>query len=511
MVKEIVIKKNSFFDSVMLMTISREVKNIEGIKEAVVVMATDFNKETLKNVDMINDEVLEATPNDLVIAIKAENEQSIEVAKNKVEEMLTKRTQAQGSEYNPRTLEMALQMVPDLNLALISVPGMYAAEEAKKALEAGLHVMLFSDNVSLEDEIKLKNIAREKGLLMMGPDCGTAIINGVPLAFANKVRRGKIGIVGASGTGTQEVSSIITRLGGGVSQVIGTGGRDLKAEVGGIMMTMGIEALIEDDETDCIVLISKPPAKEVMERVIEKIKNTNKKVIVHFIGADLSFAEKYGLETASTLEETAFKAYEACYGKLAKLPEEEEVRIDIEKIRKSLNVNQKYIRGLYSGGSLCDEAMVIMKKKFPRVYSNIALTEEEKLPSKDQSIQHTVIDMGDDEFTRGKPHPMIDYTQRVERILKEAESEEVAVILLDVVLGYGAHKDPSSELVPAIQKAREIALKKGNNIIFVISLCGTYEDPQDYRKQKEELERAGAIVTTTNKRAVEIAMSIVEA
>lgn len=511
MIKEIVIKKNSFFDSVMLMTISREVKNIEGIKEAVVVMATDFNKETLKNVDLVNDEVMEATPNDLVIALKAESEGAIQTAKDKVEEMLTKRTQAQGSEYNPKTLEMALQMAPDSNLALISVPGMYAAEEARKALEAGLHVMLFSDNVSLEDEIKLKKLAQEKGLLMMGPDCGTAIINGVPLAFANKVKRGKIGIVGASGTGTQEVSSIITRLGGGVSQVIGTGGRDLKAEVGGIMMIMGLEALIDDDDTDVIVLISKPPAREVMEKVIEKTKGTQKKFIVHFIGADLSFAEKYGLETASTLEETAFKAYETCYGKIAELPYEEEVRIDIEKIRKTLKPSQKYIRGLYSGGSLCDEAMVLMKKKFSKVYSNIALTEEEKLPSKDQSIQHTVIDMGDDEFTRGKPHPMIDYTQRVERILKEAESEEVAVILLDVVLGYGAHKDPASELVPAIKKAREIAGSKGNNIIFVISLCGTYEDPQDYRKQKEELEKAGAIVATTNKRAVEIAMSIVEA
>lgn len=505
MIKEIVVKKNSFFDSVMLMTISREVKDIDGITEAVVVMATDFNKDTLKNVDLINEEVINATPNDLIIALKAVNEEAIKKAMEKINEMLTKRTQAQEGEYNPKTLDMALQMAPDSNLVLISVPGMYAAEEAEKALNAGRHVMLFSDNVSLDDEIRLKKLAREKGLLMMGPDCGTAIINGVPLAFANKVKRGRIGIVGASGTGTQEVSSIITRLGGGVSQVIGTGGRDLKAEVGGIMMIMGIEALIEDEDTDVIVLISKPPAKEVMERVIEKVKDSQKKFIVHFIGADLSFAQKYGLETASTLEETAFKAYEACYDKIAELPLEENIKVDIEKIRKNLKPTQKYIRGLYSGGSLCDEAIVLMKRKFGKVYSNIALTEDEKLPSKDHSIEHTVIDMGDDEFTRGKPHPMIDYSQRIDRILKEAKSEDVAVILLDVVLGYGAHKDPASELVPAIKRAKEI----NESIVFVVSLCGTHEDPQDYRKQWEELEKAGAIVASTNKRAVEIAMSVV--
>lgn len=505
MVKEIVVKKNSFYDSIMLMTISKEARNVEGISEAVVVMGTDFNKETLKKIELVNEEVVNATPNDLVIALKGENNDAINKAMEKINELLNRKIRAQESEYNPKTLDMAFRMAPDSNLVLISVPGMYAAEEAEKALNAGRHVMVFSDNVSLEDEIRLKKLAREKGLLMMGPDCGTAIINGVPLAFANKIKRGRIGIVGASGTGIQEVSSIIDRLGGGVSQVIGTGGRDLKAEVGGIMMLMGIEALNEDENTDVIVLISKPPAKEVMEKVIEKIKDSHKKFIVHFIGADLSPAQKYGLETTSTLEETAFKAYEACYGKIAELPFDENRNVNIEEIRKNLKPTQKYIRGLYSGGSLCDEAIVLMKRKFGKVYSNVALTEEEKLPSKDCSIEHTVIDMGDDEFTRGKPHPMIDYSQRIDRIFKEVQSEDVAVILFDVVLGYGAHKDPASELVPAIKRAKEI----NDSVVFVVALCGTYEDPQDYRKQWEEFEKAGVIVTSTNKRAIEIAISIV--
>lgn len=504
----IIVKKNSFYDSVVLMTVSKAVKSMEGVNEAVVVMATDYNKELLKNVDLSNEEVESCTPSDLVIALRAETAAQLEAARTKVDELLNRRNTG-GQDYEPPTLDLALSYMPDANMVLISVPGMYAAAEAEKALNAGRHVMVFSDNVSLEDEIRLKKIAQEKGLLMMGPDCGTAIINGVPLAFANKVPRGKIGIVGASGTGSQEISSIIGRLGGGISQLIGTGGRDLKAEVGGIMMAMGLEALLADEATDVVVLVSKPPAGEVMDKILKLAQDSRKKVLVHFIGADLELARGKGFETASTLEETAYKAYEIAYGPAPQDTEEKELSLKAREEAAKLMPRQKYIRGLYSGGSLCDEAMVLMKRVLGKVYSATPILPEEKLPSKDISKEHTIIDMGDDEFTRGRPHPMIDFTARQERLLKEARDPETAVVLMDVVLGYGANIDPAGELAPYIVKAKEIAAKRGDYLPVVISLCGTFDDPQDYDAQKEKLENSGAIVASTNARAVKTCLEII--
>src|SRR5690606_14776291 len=125
-------------------------------------------------------------------------------------------------------------------------PGVYAAFEAFRALENNLNVMMFSDNVTVEDEIKLKDLAVKKDLLMMGPDCGTAIINGVGLCFANKIKRGPIGLVAASGTGLQEVTVLIDQFGGGISQAIGVGGRDLSKDVMGRMTLHAINALNAD-------------------------------------------------------------------------------------------------------------------------------------------------------------------------------------------------------------------------------------------------------------------------
>ena len=247
----------------------------------------------------------------------SDDENALEMIVKKVDELLNAKAEYDDSalEYKPTTLSAAVKHLEEANMAIISLPGKYAAYEAKKALNNNLHVMLFSDNVTVEEEIELKKIGRDKGLLVMGPDCGTAIINGVPLCFANVVRRGDIGVVGASGTGTQEITVIIDKMGGGVSQVIGTGGRDLKSEVGGIMMIEGFKALIDDEETKVIVLISKPPAPEVAEKILNMVKNTDKPVVASFIGGDRIEIEKHGAYSSVDLEDAARKAVLLSKGK----------------------------------------------------------------------------------------------------------------------------------------------------------------------------------------------------
>ena len=295
-------------------------------------------------------------------------------------------------EYKPTTLSAAVKHLEEANMAIISLPGKYAAYEAKKALNNNLHVMLFSDNVTVEEEIELKKIGRDKGLLVMGPDCGTAIINGVPLCFANVVRRGDIGVVGASGTGTQEITVIIDKMGGGVSQVIGTGGRDLKSEVGGIMMIEGFKALIDDDETKVIVLISKPPAPEVAEKILNMVKNTDKPVVASFIGGDRIEIEKHGAYSSVDLEDAARKAVLLSKGE--KIEDftgftltDKEINAIVQGECEKFSVGQKYLRALYTGGTLADEAMKMLGKQGYKIYSNIPLSPELRLADVHKSVE----------------------------------------------------------------------------------------------------------------------------
>jgi len=399
----------------------------------------------------------------------------------------------------PKSLSSTFGQFPDANLVHISIPGKYVKWEAEKALERGLNLFIFSDNVPVEDELELKKIARKKSLLVMGPDCGTAIINGVALGFANVVRRGKIGIVAAAGTGLQEVSCLIHKAGCGISQGIGTGGRDLSKEIGGITMLQGIKALENDPDTRIIVLISKPPAKEVANKIIGEVKKGKKPFVINFLGAKLE-RETKRIHFASTLEEAAYKAI-ALSKREGYKPEVFKKRIISLAKRKSsrLKNKQKYIRGIFSGGTLCDEAMLILKDLIGDIYSNIPLKPSLKLKNSNLSQRNSLVDLGDDEFTKGRPHPMIDFSLRNERIIQEARDPRTAVILLDIVLGYGAHPDPANALAPAIKKARE------RNISVVASLCGTEDDPQDYEKQKRELEKMGVIVMPSNAQAARFA------
>lgn len=505
------IRKNTYYDSVALMVITKEIKKLPYVKEIIVGMGTDLNKELASNLKLSNGEIGSLTPNDFFIAAYAadEEDEAAEKIINKVDELLNSKNEKDEveDEYKPNTFNAALKHMKDANIVIISLPGKYAADEARKALKNGLNVMLFSDNVTLEDEIELKKIGRDKGLLVMGPDCGTAIINHVPLCFANVVRKGDIGIVGASGTGTQEVTVLIDKLGAGISQAIGTGGRDLKSDVGGIMMVEGFKALIEDPETKVIVLISKPPAPEVAKKILEMVASTKKPVVVDFIGGDRKSIEASGSYACISLEDAAYKAVALSKGNpvldyCGFTQPEEEIDKLVEKEVARFDKKQKYIRALYTGGTLADEAMKLLDKEGFDIYSNIPLKPELRLKNIQKSEMNTCIDLGDDDFTVGKPHPMIDPMGRVERLPQEAEDEEVAIILMDFVIGYGSHVDPAGEMLPGIIEAKKKMESKGKYLSVVGYICGTENDPQNYKAQKEKLEDAGVIIMPSNAQAV---------
>ncbi|MCP4214332.1 MAG: acyl-CoA synthetase FdrA [bacterium] len=506
-----IIKKGEYFDSVSLMIVAKTVNQLGDGIESAVVMGTRENMEILKTADLLLPEFAEAGDTDLLIAIKAENEKEVDDVLRTVEDQLKKLREGgdSGEDFNPSGIEGALKVLPEANLALISVAGKYAACEARKALDNGLHVMIFSDNVALEDEIQLKTLAREKGLLVMGPDCGTAILNGTPLAFANVVNTGGIGVVAASGTGLQEVTCLISNAGEGISQAIGTGGRDIKTDVGGITFIQALQALAEDEETKVLLLVSKPPHKEVLEKIAQAARKIDKPIAALFLGAQKEELEKYGFEIAHNLEEAAALAVKLLRKEDKGYKQDSKVYFQsIAKKESSLAAGQKYLRAIYSGGTFCSEAQVILANTIEGIHSNAPHGNSIPLEDLWKSCKHTIIDVGEDEFTRGKPHPMIDYSYRNRRILEEAEDPETAVILLDVVLGYGSNLDPLSELVPVITRAREIAKKNGRYLPFICSVTGTDRDPQNRSTVVKGLENIGAVILASNADACEVASII---
>lgn len=506
------IRKDSYFDSVFLMQLSKSLKEKPGIADAVVAMATPMNLELLRNLGYAERELAGATPNDLVTAVECPDDESAEEAFAAAQELLArKKRSGSGTRSLPSSLDAAISELPAANLAVISLPGAWAAREARKALSKGLHVMLFSDNVPLEDEIALKHMAREKGLLLMGPDCGTAIIDGKPLCFANVVRRGPVGVVAASGTGLQEVTCLLDRYGAGVSQAIGTGGRDLKNEkVGGITMLMAIEALARDAATSVIAVVSKPPAPSVANLVEAALERAGKPAVVHFIGLDAGRGKPGSVvRSAASLEETAVIASELAGGKRQEPVDEAIIAELAAREARLLAPSQKYLRGYYTGGTVADEAMFLLHRLTGAVHSNNQTDPAFLLADPKVSIGHTVVDLGDDVFTVGKPHPMIDPSTRVDRMLAEAGDPSIAVVLLDVVLGYGSHADPAGALVPAIVRMRDAARSRGNHLAFVASVIGTPGDYQGMATQVAKLEAEGCIVMPSNLRAARLAAAIV--
>jgi len=518
-VKELLVEKDSYYDSAFLMLISREVRRTPGVRDATVAMGAAMNLDLLRSQGYAAATLAEATPNDLLIALDCETAESLGAAVAAAKEALSRKPKAATDTKlyaAPTTLGAALRAKPGANLVVISLPGAYAAREARKALESGLNVMVFSDNVSLDDEIDLKALSRRKGLLLMGPDCGTAIINGMPLCFANVVRRGPVGVIGASGTGIQEVTCLIDRAGSGVSQAIGAGGRDLKNErVGGATTLTAIEALADDDDTKVIVIISKPPAKAVAERVVAALESANKPAVAYFVGATPEPSPAGSVvRFADSLEEAALMAVALSRGERYERRAFEAADVEIEAIvrreTRGLQPSQRYLRGYFTGGTLADEAWIAAHRFTGAAYSNNQTDSRFVLADPRRSVGHTVVDLGDDAFTVGRPHPMIDPSARVERMMAERDDDEIAVVVADVVIGFGSHEDPAGALAPAVEAMRETARLRGGYLPVVASITGTSRDPQNFALQKAKLEAAGCVVMPSNRQACALAIRILE-
>jgi FdrA protein len=503
---------NLYKDSVSLMTVSAKITSVPGIDAASVVMASATNVENLARAGLGEFEV---RPNDLVVAVSG-TDAACDEALQKADELLSAKAGGGDEEtaaHAPVTsIQMAVAKEPALNFALISVPGDYAAAEAMKALRLGMHVMLFSDNVPVERELALKTYADEHDLMVMGPDCGTAIVNGVPLGFANVVRRGPIGVVGASGTGTQEVTVRIHQLGSGVSQALGTGGHDLSKQIGGISMLYGLRALDADPTTKVIVLVSKPPAPEIAARVLGAAEASAKPVVVIFLGADPATITRKGVHGAAYLAQAADMAVALSKGAEAvasPVAVSNDMRRTLSGMARAMAPTQRYVRGVYSGGTFCFEAQLVHAAAGMRAFSNTPTAGNTALENNWKSKENTIIDMGDDQFTQGRPHPMIDPSLRDARIRDEVDDPSTAVVLFDVVLGYGASADPTANLLGVIGAARAKAAAAGRTVAFIGYVCGTDLDPQDRAKALGGLKAAGVLVAASNAEAATWSAAII--
>jgi FdrA protein len=484
-----VVRRSFYLDSVMLMRLAREIGALPGVGEAALMMATPANKGILQEAGLLRSDGEGAAANDLIIAVRARSADEATAALGMAAKMLeAPRTPAKGSTVlRPRTLRSALRVSPNATLALISVPGDHAVREARKAIRAGLDVMIFSSNVPVEEEVALKREAKALGRLVMGPDCGTAIIGGVPLAFANRVPRGDIGVIGASGTGMQEIISLIAQNGRGVSQAIGVGSRDLGREVGGISTLMAIDLLDADPQTGHIVLISKPPHADSARAVLARVDQSRKSFTVCFLGA----GEMPVPKNARSVPTLRAAAEDALGSPL----------FASRGVREDLTRRPGAIAGLFCGGTLGSEAQLILLAAGRHVESNAPVPGAKPLGNAASGADR-IIDLGADEFTRGRPHPMIDPTLRNAMLRSTSKDAGVAAILIDMVIGLGTHPDPAAEAVAALSSTG-----KGRPYV-IASVTGTEADPQVRSRQIATLERAGVIVAPSNADAAKLALAL---
>lgn len=493
-----VIKRNAYQDSINLMLLTNEINALPGVRKSQIMMGTDANKDILRGSGLLSEEAAQAGPNDMVIAVDADDEGVLDVVVARSEEFLGDLSARKGEQgaTSARSWDEALAALPDANLALFSIPGEYAAPEIERALDRGLHVFSFTDNVPLEDEVRLKRKAREKGLLLMGPDCGTGLVGGVPVAFTNEVREGSIGVVGASGTGIQEVTCIIDRLGGGVAQAIGTGGRDLSAEVGAITMRDALLGLEHSPAVKVICVISKPPAPEVRDELVGLLQRSSKPVVAVFLGER---PERHlgNVRLAHTLEEVAQMAVDLAAGR------EVRERYDDEAFpaEPAVPADARLV-GLYSGGTLASEAGMLISEALGRG----ELVHERGYVLRTEGYE--IVDLGDDLYTQGRPHPMMDPSTRVDHLRRAAEDPATGIILFDCVLGRGSHPDMASALASVIGELRASAHAQGRELVFVGSVTGTSRDAQGLERSVEALRAAGALVEPTNARAVRRALAL---
>ncbi|OAM90773.1 acyl-CoA synthetase FdrA [Termitidicoccus mucosus] len=508
-----IIRPNEYHDSVFLMGVARHAGQLPGVQRAALAMGTAMNKGLLKDMELFSDAAGDAGPNDLVIAVRVADEEAFAIAKAEIERRLKEKAAVRSSDgglgggaRTLHTIGAACAAAPGLNLALISLPGEYAAAEAAKALSQGLNVYMFSDDISYADEVMLKKLAREKNLMMMGPGCGLAFLQQTAIGLCSKTHSGPVGLVAASGSGLQETMVQIDRLGLGVSQAIGTGGRDLRDEVGGLATLQALDLLEADPATTVIVLISKPPGAKTAAAVLERVRACKKPVVVDFIGGSPAAVTAAGAHFAATFEEAAkLAARLARGGDVAPLSDDADARALAAREAAGLAPGQRYLRGIFCGGTLAEEAMMVMRPPLPEIHSNTAVMPEFNLKDALVSEKHTVIDIGTEDFTRGRPHAAIDPAPRVERFAAEAADPSVAVILLDFLLGYGCHVDPCGIMAGPIRDAIAAAKKAGRRLAVVASICGTELDPQRASAQREKLVAAGVIVMPGNAQAARFA------
>lgn len=486
------VRPGAYYDSIVLMQLQSALLDLPEVEDAGVVMGSEANLAVLEANGLLSDAVRGAGPTDLLIVVRAANAEAGEAALGQVDALLSRRRSSGGEAaegFRPRSLATAFKALPEARWVAVSVPGRYAVGVAEEALAAGRHVFLYSDNVPLADEVRLKAMAWEKGLLVMGPDCGTAIVNGVGFGFANRVRQGNVGLVGASGTGLQALTVRLHELGAGISHAIGTGGRDLSAEVGAVTAHQGLDLLGRDAGTRVVVLVAKPPAPAVACRLLAAARACGKPVVVLFLGYAPPCERLGNLCFATSFATAARLAAALAADEMGEEP------AGGEEAQETFTLpDDCYLRGLFAGGTLAYEAQQALRAFYAPLYADSPLAGVELLADPSTSQAHTVLDLGADAFTVGRLHPMIDQDLRLRRLRQEAADPQVGLILLDVVLGEGAHADPAAELAPVIAAVKADAAAAGRSLEILVLVLGTDDDPQQPAEQAARLAAAGARV-----------------
>jgi len=503
-----VLVKNTYKDSIQLMRISENARKQTGVIDAAVVMGTPTNKELLDNVGLLTEEGRGSSSEDILIALKIESESEAVEKVNAIKSELERPSPREKQESYFSNIESALRTMPDANFAIVSVPGPYVRAVTSELLERGIDTQIFSDHVDVEDEIYLKRLASSKGLLVLGPGAGTSLVAGKAIAFSNVVNRGRIGIVAAAGTGMQELSVLISRAGFGISEGLGVGGRDVKSGVGGLMTLASIRALEEDEDTEAVCFVSKPPSGDVLSKIIGYIREeTKKQYVLAFFGPEtdsiiratpphprICFAHSLHAAAIRSIEQLGSTQRNITSNNLPLAGMgKSELEALAFSIYSKLTPDQRWVRGLFAGGTLMSEAMQILTRLLGTVvYSNAPFDKEGKLEDSYVSKGNTLIDFGEEEFTSGRPHPMIDPTIRKIRLAHELRDPEVACILLDVILGYASHGDPAGAIVEVLQK------QPGKPVPILAHVCGTNGDPQNASKQEKKLRDSGVVVLPSN-------------
>lgn len=509
----VLVKSNYYRDSLNLLKISDIMKrSSSGIVEAVVIMGTKTNKAVLVKLGFPSTKINQATESDLIIAIEAVDKGSVDSALRKVEELLHSDGSSDTSNLvseNPTDLDSALVSMSNANLALISIPGEYVKDLSIKLSNEGIHQQIFSDHVPLDDELTIKEYAAKKGVLVLGPGAGTSIINGKGIGFSNVLRRGPVGIIAAAGTGLQEVSSLLDQCDIGVAYGLGVGANDPKEKIGGLMMLEALKVLEELPDIEIMTIVSKPPSPRAKKQIIDYIvKHGKKKYVLAFLGGghddSLPNSTKSKIVQVTTLASAVFAVAGLTSNELYKQSlvrlriEPEILQRSVAKEWKGFGQQQKYIRALYTGGTFAYETQVILNGILKDLFSNAPTGRTKKLPQSSKSKKHSILDLGEEEFTQGRPHPMIDPTIRRLRLVEESQDPEVGVVMMDFVLGYGSNPDPVGAVLKEIGQVKATARKSGRYLSIVTHVCGTKRDPQGYDESVRKLENAGALVFPTN-------------